>query len=97
MLVPIDIQLRRLDEHRIRVSGVGPAGLTVNGNGWETEPSDDGAFAFNCMAYSDASVRLLVTVEGRHQSYHAFVADLGVGESVPADIGDAPNLEFENG
>ncbi len=79
------------------MSGVGPAGLTVNGNGWETEPSDDGAFAFNCMAYSDASVRLLVTTEGQHQSYHAFVADLGIGESMPAIIGDAQDHQFENG
>ena len=97
MLVPIDIQLRRLDEHRIRVSGVGPAGLTVNGNGWETEPSDDGAFAFNCMAYTDGSVRLLVTMKGQHRSYHAFVADLGIGESMPAIIGDPQTSSLRNG
>lgn len=74
----------RLDEHRIRVQGQGPADAEVWGNGWETEARADGTFAFNCMAYTDGTVRLRVVAEGAHRMAIASVTSLEVGATATA-------------
>ena len=81
----ISVQLKRLDEHRIRVLVSGaPPDAVAWANGWEAVGNGDGPFSFNCMAYSDLTVGIVVTAHGRRSGLHASVADLRMGETLRA-------------
>ncbi|MGA7149497.1 MAG: hypothetical protein WBX17_13530 [Microbacterium sp.] len=77
----ITATLTRLDEHRIRVIGTAPADSSVHGNGWECIVADDGTFAFNCMAYTNGIVGVLVLRREELWTSEGDVSTLKVGET----------------
>lgn len=75
------VTLERLDEQRIRVHVTGaPADAQAWANGWETAGEWDGTVSFNCMAYTDLTVTVVVTASGQPLAFRGSVADLRVGE-----------------
>lgn len=79
------VRLRRLDEHRIRVQLENvPPGSHAEANGWITGSGLPRSFAFNCMAYTDFTVGVVIVAPGKRYHFEGSVEGLAVGDTVGA-------------